>query len=787
MFSFIKDHFLKTLVLFLALFFTTFPRFSYAQLSGAFSDSSFCSVDVIDIPVSLSSYHGKASASLNIELMADEIDYSASEYVSLIGNVSVTQGGQAVYADRIAYKTEDQLLKAVGDVVMYSTRGDRLSADLLQLDLVTQIGYADHIYFQKVDNVSIIEECNSSNCRANSITEDKIFKPTYARMRGYAEKTFFDGHGRERLENVRLTSCVEGNDSVVLAASRITLDHDAGEARGKDLQVRFFDVPIFYFPVVTFPITDDRKTGFLFPSLGFSSESGARIRVPYYLNISPNQDATLTVDHMIKRGTLLRGEYRYMGEVATGEMAGRISYELLAHDRKLKNHRAGWSLVHDHSFTNSLRGTVRLGDLSDENYLDHFGDDLGLGQADYIPQSVSLNYRDRDTFQTDDSFKAGILFSDFKTIIKTIDLKESPYARLPQITTSWHADKDSVGGLSNFHAMWTRFRHSALSRTSGDRINIQPSFSIYRNNEVGFVRPQLDFNITSYNLNRWSLPETQYSSSIVPTLSLDSGLTIERDVSWIEQSYIYALSPRLYYVYTPYVDQENQPIFDDRERLPNSSSDYFWPNRFRQTDRVGDTNRISFGLDSRLADEISGREVVKTELAQIFYFSDRRVRSLVGQEPLMDRYSDMFGSVKVNLNERFSTSASAIWSWQQHYVALSKIGVDYIYNGSKLGLSYIYDTYESQEDLSTKLHFPLTEGWVVDFENVYSLQDAASHRSALSVGYDACCWAINVDLASSRRRDNESWRNATEVIFTLQLKDLGKISSNSLDNLFSSF
>ena len=66
------------------------------------------------------------------------------------------------------------------------------------------------------------------------------------------------------------------------------------------------------------------------------------------------------------------------------------------------------------------------------------------------------------------------------------------------------------------------------------------------------------------------------------------------------------------------------------------------------------------------------------------------------------------------------------------------------------------------------------------------MQDSSSHRSKLSVGYDACCWALKFDLGSSRRRDNEAWHTATEVIFTLELKDLGKISSNSVENLFSS-
>ena len=97
------------------------------------------------------------------------------------------------------------------------------------------------------------------------------------------------------------------------------------------------------------------------------------------------------------------------------------------------------------------------------------------------------------------------------------------------------------------------------------------------------------------------------------------------------------------------------------------------PNRFYRSDRVGDTNRFSIGLESRMIESASGRQRLKAELAQMFYLSNRKVREVRGAEPLTNRYSDLFGEVTVNLTDELSTSVDVVWSWKDHQVSSSDV------------------------------------------------------------------------------------------------------------------
>jgi len=356
----------------------------------SFAGPSVCPVNRIFTPATLLPYLGQDHSGFPIELEADQIDSTESGVLTLVGNASAVQGAQAVYADRMVFSRDDRVVEASGDVVMHSTQGDRITADLLQLDLETRIGRADNVYFQKATSDRSITSCPGGGCLAENRNDQSAVPGVQVRMRGYAKRAYFEGHDRERLENVELSRCVEGDDSVILAASQIILDHSTGEATGRDLRVRFFNVPIFYFPTVTFPINDDRKTGFLFPTVGFGGEHGIRLVMPYYWNIAPDRDATITTDYMAARGTLLRGEFRYLGGTQPGEFNGRVGAEIIPRDRKFGDKRFGWSLLHDQQLSEHWRGQLDLGYVSDRDYLDDFGDTLGAESADHVPQMAKL-------------------------------------------------------------------------------------------------------------------------------------------------------------------------------------------------------------------------------------------------------------------------------------------------------------------------------------------------------------------------------------------------------------
>jgi len=747
------------------------------------SREGVCRIDRIETPNQLLPFRGEDHSRFPIQLEADEIDSSASGMLSLVGDASAVQGAQAVYADSIAFSREEQIVEASGNVVMHSTKGDRITANSLQLDLDTQIGYADKVFFQKAGLEPSVEGCRHDECLTKNGVAQSIVEP-HASMRGYAERVYFDGHDRERFEDVELSRCVEGNNSVILAASQIVLDHSIGEATGRNLKVRFFDIPIFYFPILTFPITDDRKTGFLSPSVGLGGEYGFRLVVPYYLNISPDQDATIVTDFMAERGTLLRGEYRYIGMTQAGKFSGRVGAEIITLDRQFGSQRYGGSLFHEQQVSDHWHGQLDLGYVSDRDYLDDFGDTLEAESADHVPQSLKLEYDRTDQVLEGDIFNFGILFSDFQIIDALIDEKDQPYARLPRVSLDWNSRL--VGNLeSDLEVVWTRFKHPSTSKSEGDRLNVQPSLIFNAEEEHGFLRPQLDLNLISYRMDRASFGRTQHPSLVVPVFSVDSGLAFERKIDWLDQPWLQTIEPRVFYAFTPYVYQDDQPIFDDEEFDLDSASKYFSPNRFHRSDRVGDTNRLSVGLESRLIESYTGKQRLGVGAAQMFYLSNRKIRKIFGDPPLTDRYSPLFGEIDANLTDKLSTSADIVWSWNDRQISLSDINLNYENDWNRLALSYRFETGDAKEELFAELVWPFSRHWLFGIETLYSIQESANLYTGFSVGYDACCWATQFELSHNREEENNVWIGATEIVFKLQLKDLGGISSSDVEGIIS--
>jgi LPS-assembly protein len=738
----------------------------------SFLGPSICVPGRIPTPATLLPYLGQDHSGFPIELEADQISAPEPDVLTLVGNASVVQGAQAIYANQM--KWEDRVVKADGNVVMHSIQGDRITADLLQLDLETRIGRADNVHFQK----AILDGSTAGCLRGDCLTQSTYYPavPGYSaepkvhvRMRGHAERTFFEGHDRERHENVEWSHCLEGDDSVVLTARQIILDHSVGEATGRDLSVRFFDVPIFYFPTVTFPISDDRKTGFLFPTLGFSGSHGMRLGIPYYWNFASNHDATITTDYMSARGMRLHGEYRYMDGTQPGEFNGRIGAEIIPNDRQFGEKRYGWSLFHNQQFNEQWQGQLDLGYVSDLDYLDDFGDTLGVENAAYVPQMAILEYQRGSWLLADDKFNFGLLLSDYQIIDPLVSEEEKPYSRVPQVTLGWHPD--IVGSLleSDINAVWTRFDHPIAARSVGNRLSVRPGVKINAEQDYGFLRPQLDLDLISYRLDRRSAEEARYSGLMIPVFSVDSGLVLERDINWRDQPWIQTLEPRLFYAFVPFIDQEDQPIFDDEEFDLNTLSKYFVPNRFYRSDRVGDTNRISIGFKSLMIEPASRKQRLRTELGQIFYLSDRKVRAIRGAEPLTNRYSDLLGEMDVNWTDEFSTSMGVAWNWNNTRVSSTHARLRYRDYRGQYGLSYGFNREESEEELKGEFIWSVSPHWLASLNQGYSLENSNWNATEFSLGYDGCCWAIQFHAEGA----------PVAFMFTLQLKGFGGISSSS--------
>ena len=112
--------------------------------------------------------------------------------------------------------------------------------------------------------------------------------------RGRADNLLINQQGQLQLDEVSYTTCPPGSNDWELQASDIDLDTRSGVGTARNIKLRFKGVPILYAPYISFPIGDARKSGLLTPEIGSTTRGGNDIRVPYYWNIAPNYDATIT-------------------------------------------------------------------------------------------------------------------------------------------------------------------------------------------------------------------------------------------------------------------------------------------------------------------------------------------------------------------------------------------------------------------------------------------------------------------------------------------------------------
>jgi len=415
----------------------------------------------------------------NIE--GDEIETENGNQVRLSGNAHVIQGDRGVYADEISFNQDTYEATAKGNVRFYTGNGDEIKADALDLVVDTFFGSAQNATIQFADNSPYFTEREHYN-----FTEDyTIFAPfrnkvdpidaetaakldgnTYARARATAENIEFEGKDFQRLENATLTTCTEGGDDVLLVAKEIELDHVSGVGTAKNMIVKFKKVPIFYFPRVSFPINDERKTGFLFPGFGYEDSSGTILEVPYYINIGPQHDATVAPRLLSKRGVQLFGEYRYL----THSSRGQIKVEYLPGDDVFGDDRHAVSFNHYQSFTPDWNADIDLQDVSDTEYLTHFSSDVDVASATYIPQTANLNYYG-------DNVRFRARFSDFQRVNSSVSVTGQPYERLPEITLDLKEQEYSLFKFG-IDSELTNYNHEDDTRVDGTRARILPYLTL---------------------------------------------------------------------------------------------------------------------------------------------------------------------------------------------------------------------------------------------------------------------------------------------------------------------
>jgi LPS-assembly protein len=580
-------------------------------------------------------------------------------------------------------------------------------------------------------------------------------------VRGAAQDASLLENGTIDLKGVKYTACPPGNEDWGLAAGEISIDQKTQLGTGRDVRIDFMGVPIFYTPWISFPVGDQRKSGLLFPTIGSSSKSGTLVAVPWYWNIAPNYDATFTARWFSTRGFRIDPEFRYLTERSRGVLEA----EYLFHDDQTGESRSFVELRHVTRFDSGTRLVVDAANASDTNYFEDFGSGFEGTSVTFLDRLAELRH---DT----DHWWLRARAQDYQVIDRELAAEDRPYSILPQFTAlgRW---SDLPGGLSaRFLADATNFQRDL--GPDGVRAEANPSVEWRVDGHGAFLAANAGYDYLQYALSNNDAGGSDTPSRSAPIASLDGGFVLERAAGSKGQK-VQTLEPRLLYLYVPYRNQDDLPVFDTG--LPDLNLvQLFRDNRYVGSDRLGDANQVSVGVTTRLLDADRGRQFLSATLGQAYYFETPRVR--LPDEPVRARStSDVIAELELAAFKDWNARFGYQWNPDQTRTEKSDVFVQYKPASDRVvnvGYRFRRDLLE-QFDVSTA--WPITPQWRAFARWVYSISEQKSLDQFVGLEYASCCWALRVvgrKYVSSRTGSSD-----TSIGLQLELKGL---SSVGVDN-----
>jgi LPS-assembly protein len=678
----------------------------------------------------------------------DAVSGRSHRETTLEGRAEVRRGGTVVRADRLTlYEADDQLI-AIGNVRV-TRDGQVFTGPQLHLSLDAGIGS-----FQS---------------------------PTYSLPltggRGSAERIDFLGRNELALTNATYTTCRPDDPDWYLKADSLSIDRTADEGSASWATLYFKDLPILAAPYFGFPLGDQRRSGFLAPSLSLSNTFGGEVRLPYYWNIAPNRDFTLYTNVTGRRGLQFGGIARYLEPTSDGT----TRFEFTPHDREADRRR--WMIDSTH-LSRDLMGWQAgwtLRGVSDDQYFVDYSRSIVQSAERSLPRDVYATRAFGDWV-----FRGRVL--GYQNIL---DARAAPaYDRLPQLTLT-NTQRDLHGFDIGVLADATSFSRDLANSAQGARMIVNPSVAYPMTGPSWFVTPKASLHATSYRLDVNPLGPRDIDR-VVPTVSLDSGLLFERTTSFGGQEVLQTLEPRLLYVYTPYRAQDRIPVFDSAVSNLSFAS-LFSEQLFVGGDRIADANQLTAGAISRFIDPVSGVEALRLGVAQRAYFSEQQV-TIPGVPSRTDSRSDVMfvasgnlggghtldAGVQLSVADRSVPRFGATWRWWPASDRLLNVSLRY------QDLDYA--------QLDTSWRWPLSRSWNtlgrVNWSFLREQLDLTTGKvnpvtpqllqGLLGVEYLADCWTVRF---VAQRYVTSSAQRTSAFFIQLELNGFARIGLDPFDIL----
>ncbi len=653
-----------------------------------------------------------------IDVTSDVAIYNeASGKAELSGNVEVVRGGQRLFADEVHYSEQERTVQARGGVT-FSGSGLTVKGPDAEVHLdddTAEFSQASYWY-----------------------------SPRHAR--GRASRVYRKSPQVIELDNATYTTCNPGNYDWLLSADYVKLDRESGQGTARNVLLRFKQVPIIYTPYFVFPIDDRRKTGFLTPKFGTTSNSGLSIAAPFYWNMAPNRDVVITPNWLSDRGLQVRTDFRYLYPFSRG----RLNFDYLD-DNQRGDNRYLISVEDASFFTPRLTTLIDFKKVSDSNYFEDLGNSLSQTSISHLRQNGEVRYR-RGFW----NFLTRV--EKWQTIDRSINPLNRPYKRLPQFLLQGKLPDQAFGLGYELSTEWVHFVRD--TGVVGDRFNTLLGIELPFVRPGFYVKPKARLQFTKYNLS--DIEEEFMDESptrTVPILELDSRLVFERNLG--DGHLFQTLEPRLYYLYVPFKDQSDIPKFDTAE-LDFTFLRLFRYNRFVGGDRVGDANQLTAAFTSRLVNARNGHETLSAKVGQTFYFRDREVT--LPTRPIEEtNKSDVLGELSFGIGEHWTVRGNTVFDPRES--EQKRVNADLRFRAEdnrivNLGYRFRRDDLNQTE---FAMAWPVGRRWHVLSRWNYDLEDGRNLQILGGLEYETCCWKVRFAARRFVSNDDGDFNNTVEV------------------------
>ena len=689
----------------------------------------------------------EASPPEGVVMQADSLRYDQDTgVVTASGNVEMAHGGRILQADAISYNEQADLVSASGNVVLLEPTGEVLFAEYAELTGDLREGAISGIRVLLAQNARFA--ANGARRIGGRITD--MAKAVYSSC----------------------DLCEDDPDAAPLwqiKADRVVHDEALHDIIYYNALFEVYGFPVLWTPYMRTPDpTVERRSGFLTPSYGSSSILGFNVQVPYYWDIAPNRDATITPFITADEGLVMIGQYRERtltgiynlnGSITRSDPLGPNGQE--TDEDKWRGHIKADGIWHPDQTWQYGFDVYRA---SDDNYLSRYDFD----NADTLTSDLYVEgFHDRSYASA-----FGYVFQGLRT---DDDPGDTPIVA-PQLDYQLVSDPDDNGGFITLESSAISLTRS--QGTDSRRLTLKGAYERPWVSDSGHI---LTFRTSlrgdSYQVNDVQVsgqqPYSGFVGRVIPQASAEWRYPLVRQSGTMQQ----LIEPIVMPVISPNTGNDERIPNEDSQEFEFDEVNLFNVNRFPGYDRVEGGLRVNYGLRMGVFGFGGGRSEVM--IGQTWRARDD---STFGPETGLDgNFSDYVGRVLVSPTNYFDMAVRFRVDREDFTIRRNELSLgigpeEYRFDTSYVQLkdspADVVDTTGEREQIAFAASIKPLESWTVRAAWRQDLTGEGTINYGGTLVYENECVQFTGQL---ERRFTDDGFNVPETIFlfSVRLKTLG--------------